>query len=73
MATYIENLTTARDNFAAKLAEISASPKPSYSAPNGQSVSWVEYYKFLQEQVDKLNSQISTQGGPWEEVAEGIV
>jgi hypothetical protein len=72
MATYLENLTTARDNFAAKLAEVSANPKPSYSAPNGQSFNWVEYMRFLQEQVDKLNAQLSAQGGPWEEVAEGI-
>lgn len=70
MATYLENLATARDNFAAKLAEISASPKPSYSI-DGQSVSWTEYYKFLSDQVDKVNEQINS-GEPFEEVGQGI-
>lgn len=71
MATYLENLTTARDNFAAKLAEISANPKPTYTAPNGQTVNWDGHYRFLKEQVDLLTQQIATQGGPWEEVVEG--
>lgn len=56
--TYIESLTTARDNFATKLAEISADPKPSYSI-DGQSVSYTDYYRFLSEQVKSLNEQIA--------------
>lgn len=55
---YIDDLTTARDNFAAQLAEISASPKPTYSV-DGQQVSWTEHYKFISEQIDKLNLQIA--------------
>lgn len=62
--SYLESLATARDNFAAKLAEISVDPKPSYSI-DGQSVSWTEYYRFLSEQVDKLNAQIAA-GEPFE-------
>ncbi len=67
---YIDDLITARDNFAAKLAEVSASPKPTYSI-DGQSVSWTEYYKFLSEQVQSLNGQIND-GEPFEEVSIGI-
>lgn len=67
---YIDDLTTARDNFAAKLAEVSAAPKPSYNI-DGQQVSWTEYYKFLSEQVERLNQQISG-GEPFEEVSTGI-
>lgn len=67
---YIDDLTTARDNFAAKLAEVSASPKPTYNI-DGQSVSWTEYYKFLSDQVERLNVQISS-GDPFEVVSTGI-
>lgn len=62
--TYIDSLTTARDNFASKLAEISANPKASYSI-DGQSVSRVEYYRFLADQVKSLNEQIAA-GQPFD-------
>jgi hypothetical protein len=67
---YIDDLITARNNFAAKLAAESANPKPTYSI-DGQSVSWTEYYKFLSEQVDRLNEQINN-GEPFEEVSQGV-
>ncbi len=70
MPTYQENLTTARDNFATKLAEVSASPKPTYNI-DGQSVSWTEYYKFLSEQIQSLNKQIN-EAEPFEEISQGI-
>jgi hypothetical protein len=68
--SYIDDLTTARNNFASKLAEVSASPKPTYNI-DGQSVSWTEYYRFLSEQVERLNKQIND-GEPFEEVSMGI-
>ena len=55
---YVDSLITARDNFATQLAEISAAPKPSYTV-DGQQVSWTDHYRFLSEQIDKLNQQIS--------------
>ena len=70
MATAAENLQTAYDNFAAKLAEISESPKPSYSI-DGQSVSWVEYYKFLMEQMKSIREELSS-NDPVEEVSEAF-
>lgn len=68
--SYVDDLTTARNNFAAKLAEVSAAPKPSYSI-DGQQVSWTDYYRFLSEQVEKLNQQIAS-GESYEEVSIGI-
>jgi hypothetical protein len=60
MATYLENLTTARDNVAARLVEITADKKPSYSI-DGQSVSWSEYFDTLTKQLDQLNKLINAQ------------
>jgi hypothetical protein len=71
MATFVENLMTARDNFAAKLAEISADPKPSYSDPSGESYSWTEYYNFLSAQIKDLNAQIALGDGGWEIDSQG--
>lgn len=65
MATVKENLITARDNFAANLASISASHKPTYSI-NGQSISWVDYMRFLQEQIALLDDAIARQDGGFE-------
>lgn len=58
MATYLENLTTARDNIAARLAEITAQPKPSYDV-DGQRVEWNDYFKALTDQMDKLTTAIN--------------
>lgn len=69
MATYLENLKTARDNFASELATESASPKPSYSI-DGQSVSWVEYYRFLREQITALDMAIA-KGEPYQIDVQG--
>jgi hypothetical protein len=62
--SYLDSLTTARDNFASKLAEISVSPQASYSI-DGQSVSYTDYYRFLSEQVKSLSEQIAN-GQPFD-------
>lgn len=59
MATYLENLITARDNLAATLAE--HGHKPDYSI-DGQSVNWSELRKRLRD----LNDDIAAAGGPFE-------
>lgn len=69
MATTLENLIAARDNFAAQLVELSANPKPSYNI-DGQSVRWTEHYKFISSQIDKLNDQINDEQ-PFEIVSRG--
>jgi hypothetical protein len=65
MATALENVTTAIDNVAAILAEITANPKPDYSI-DGQSVSWTSYYATLTQRMkDLLDIQIWL-SGPYE-------
>lgn len=72
MATDAQNLQTMKSNLLAYLATESANPKPSYSAPNGQSVSWDSHRTSIMQQVKEIDQQLAAAGGPWEEVAEGI-
>ena len=65
MATALENLITARDNVAARLAEVTASLKPTYTV-DGESYSWESYQAMLTDQLAKLNALIQQQSGPWE-------
>ena len=68
MATYLENLTTARDNIAARLASITAQPKPSYDV-DGQRVEWNAYFEALTRQLATLNEQLNG-AEPFEETSE---
>jgi len=52
------------------LASISASPKPSYSI-DGRSYSWVEYQKFLLEQMAAIDKQTASESGS--DTFEGVV
>ena len=70
MASYLENLTTTRDNIAANLASITASPKPSYSV-DGQSFSWNEYHRMLLESLLAVNKQIAA-ADPFEITTESL-
>jgi hypothetical protein len=72
-AAEIANLETARSNFAAKLAEISANPLPDYTEGN-RTFSWVGYYKFLREEIEKLDLLIAAteDGEAWEERSVGV-
>lgn len=58
MATVLENLQTAKENLAAKIAEVTLDPKPSY-AIDGQSVQWESYLAMLINQQEKLNELIN--------------
>jgi hypothetical protein len=58
----LAHLTTTRANYAKNLAEVSAKKKPTYSLA-GRSVSWVEYAKFLREEIVALDKQIAAAGG----------
>lgn len=69
MATYLENLTTARDQIAANLVEITASPKPSYDI-DGQRVEWTDYFKALTDQLARMNELLNG-AEPFEEVSQG--
>lgn len=53
MATPLQNLQTAYAQICAQLADMTASPKPSYSN-NGRSISWGEHFNSLMEAKKKL-------------------
>lgn len=56
---------TARDNVAARLAEVTASPRPNY-AVDGESYEWADYVAMLTEQLENLDKAIQRAGGPFE-------
>lgn len=62
--TVVADLTTARENYAARLAAISAltEDKPSYSV-DGRSISWTEYQAFLVDKIEHLTKQIQALQG----------
>lgn len=56
--SYLDDLRAARDQAAARLKEILAAPKPSYSI-DGQQVSWTEYTRMLRQTVADLTTDIT--------------
>ena len=70
MATYAENLTTARDQIAANLVSMTASPKPTYSI-DGESYSWGELFQLYTNQLSVLNAAIDA-GDPAEVISYGF-
>ena len=64
MATYLENLTTARAQIAERLVEVTSQPKPNYSV-DGESYSWAEYMAQLQAQLEQLDKAIQRASGPF--------
>jgi hypothetical protein len=63
------NIALARDRAAETLAEILASPKPTYSI-HGQSYTWTDYATMLREQIAECNKLLA-QAEPFEEVSNG--
>ena len=64
-----QSVTLARDRAAETLAEILASPKPSYNV-HGQNYSWTEYAAMLNTQIAESNKLLS-QEEPFEKVSTG--
>lgn len=62
MASRAQNLETARNNIAAIIAQITASPKPNYSV-DGESISWADYLRTLTEQLREIDKLAD---GPYE-------
>jgi hypothetical protein len=58
MSDYLSDLTTARDNIARNLAEMTANPKPNYTI-DGQTVSWQNLLDSYLSQLERLNAQIA--------------
>jgi hypothetical protein len=65
-ADYTTNLQTIRNEASARLAEVLAEKKPSYSV-NGQQVNWQQYAKELRETIAWASQAIAEgDGTPWE-------
>jgi len=58
MPTDIEQITTIKSQTLARMAEITAGPKPTYQI-DGQLVSWGDYLSQLQRTVDWCNEKLS--------------
>lgn len=70
MATTVENLTTSIENLTAELLAATENPKPFYVTPGGpdgtgQTVSAVEYRRFLSEEINRLIDLRTRLGQPW--------
>ena len=65
------SLETARSNYVSTLATLSTEVKPTYNV-NGQSFSWVEYQRFLLEQIDKIDLLLVADQTPFEHVSQGF-
>jgi hypothetical protein len=65
MATLAQNLATAREQIAARIVDITATPKPDYSI-DGESISWGAYLTQLTQQLEALDKAIQRSDGPFE-------
>lgn len=65
MASQYQMLDIAVTNLTAKIAELSADPKPSYSV-DGQSFSHTEYFQMLTESLGILITQRRRLQGPYQ-------
>jgi len=62
--TYATDLITLRDQLMARILEVTAAPKPSYSI-DGQAVSWTQYLTELRKQLKDTNGLINDADGPY--------
>ncbi|HLA83833.1 MAG TPA: hypothetical protein VJL29_03485 [Thermoguttaceae bacterium] len=70
MPSDLEQLRTIRGQTLARIAEITASPKPSYSL-DGQSVSWGDYLAKLRATVDWCERKLAGEE-PFEIRSRGV-
>ena len=68
--SYLDDLTTARDQVAANLKAITANPMPNYSI-DGQSVSWQQLFDSYMNSLSALNQQIAD-AEPFEFQSQGL-
>jgi hypothetical protein len=70
--TWIDDITTARDNAAANLKDILASPRPSYTVGE-KTFEFNEYLAVLRETIASLTTMIDDQAEtPFEISSEGV-
>ena len=68
MATDAENIATIKSNTLATIAQVTASPKPSYNV-DGREYKWSEYLKELRETVAWCDQQLNATD-PFEVVSQ---
>lgn len=67
----IDDIETSISNISATIAEITASPKPSYSI-DGQTVYWNEYLETLTQKLQGLLKVKQLLGGPFQRATRVI-
>jgi hypothetical protein len=67
----MDQLQTIRAQTLARIAEVTAEPKPSYNI-DGQSVSWNDYLKTLRETVSWCDRMINAEN-PGYAISQGFV
>lgn len=72
MATRAENLTTALNNVAVLIRDLTADPKPDYSV-DGKSYSWSSYLSMLLSQQKALEDALARATGPYEVSNRGVI
>ncbi len=58
MLTDLQQITAIREQTLARIAELTANPKPTYTVAD-QSVAWGDYLKQLQDTIDWCDRQIA--------------
>ncbi len=58
MASDAEQIATIKTQTLARIAEITAAPKPTYNV-DGQRVDWSDYLKQLQQTIDWCNEKLA--------------
>ncbi len=58
MSTDLEQIAAVKSQTLARIAEITAQPKPTYNI-DGQTVAWAEYLKQLQQTVDWCDRKLA--------------
>lgn len=61
----VSDVETIKRQALERLLELTTSPKPTYSV-DGQSVSWGDYLRQLQETISWCDEQIIREQGPYE-------
>ena len=64
-----EQIATIKTQTLARIAEITAEPKPTYNI-DGQKVDWADYLNQLQQTVDWCNRKLAAEG-PFEFRSQG--
>ncbi len=70
MSTRAQNLDQAIDNLAAVLAQVTASPKPTYTV-DGETYQWMEYVQMLMTQTKGLEQMRQRADGAFEVRSRG--